>query len=95
MTDLVSRIWGWLPGRTDSRRVTLPGTIAAALDVPVRDVSAALIEMERAGHVVRDSATGVRGGWHRGTPLPESARGQAVHTEAPLLSLFDTDEETT
>lgn len=71
MTDpgLPSRVWAWLPGRTDSRRVTLPVTIAAALDVPVRDVSLALLGMERRGHVVRDRATG-GGGWHRGTPLP-------------------------
>lgn len=72
MSDLSARVWEWLPGRTDSRRVTLPSTVAAALDVPVRDVSTALMKMERCGHVVRDSATGTRGGWHRGTPLPST-----------------------
>ena len=70
MNELGVRIWEWLPGRTDSRRVTLPSTISAVLDIPVREVSRALMEMERRGHVVRDSATGARSGWHRGTPLP-------------------------
>ncbi len=65
-------VWGWLPARTDSRRVTLPSTIAAALDIPTGEVSVALAEMERGGYVVRDAATGTRGGWHRGKPLPKA-----------------------
>lgn len=69
--DTARRIWEWLPARTDSRRVTLPHTIAAVLGMPVADVSAAVAAMERAGHVVRDRAVGRQSGWHRGTPLPD------------------------
>lgn len=69
--DPAARIWEWLPARSDSRRVTLPHTIAAALALPVAEVSAAMAAMERAGHVVRDRAIGRQSGWHRGTPIPE------------------------
>jgi hypothetical protein len=86
VNDLSSRIWEWLPGRTDCRRVTLPATIAAALGVPMRNVSVALAEMEQHGYVVRDSATGARSGWHRGTPPPGAAKEPAP---APMPSLFD------
>ena len=70
VSDLRARIWGWLPGRTDGRRVTLPTTIAGALDVPVAEVVAVLHAMERAGHAIRDVATGPQTGWHRGTRPP-------------------------
>lgn len=71
--DLRARLWAWLPARATRSRVTLPGVAAAALGVDERDVTAALHAMERAGHVVRDRATGLRGGWHRGTPIPHPA----------------------
>jgi DNA-binding MarR family transcriptional regulator len=74
--DIAQRIWEWLPARTDSRRVTLPSTIATALDLDQREVSVALAEMERGGHVVRDRATGRQSGWHRGTPLPGTTPAQ-------------------
>ena len=67
MTDDIARqIWEWLPVRTDSRRVTLPHTAAAALALPVAEVSSAMAAMERAGHVVRNRAVGRQSGWHRG-----------------------------
>ena len=71
--ELARRIWEWLPGRPDGRRVTLSVTIAGALHLPVPDVVSALVEMERAGHAIRDAATGWQTGWHRGTrpPRPE------------------------
>lgn len=81
--ELAVRIWQWLPGRTDCRRVTLPSTIAAALDAPIREVSTALMAMERHGHVVRDRATG-SGGWHRGTPLPNTAVAADSAPAAPV-----------
>lgn len=68
---LRARLWTWLPARATRSRVTLPGVAAAALGVDERDVTAALHAMEQAGHAVRDRATGVRGGWHRGTPIPD------------------------
>lgn len=67
--ELARRIWEWLPARTDSRRVTLPYTIATALDVDVRAVQMALDVMERTGNVVRNRVTGRQSGWHRGAPL--------------------------
>lgn len=68
---LQQRIWEWLPGRADRRRVTDPTTIAAALGVPVTDVTPALEAMERAGHAIRDRRTGRRAcHWHRGVPYP-------------------------
>ena len=77
--SLEVRIWEWLPGRTDRSRVTQPATIAAALDVPVVDVSAALARMYEAGTAIRDRSTGVRStGWHRGRPLPAPPTDPAV-----------------
>lgn len=70
MSAAAEHIWRWLPGRTDSRRVTLPATIATALDLPLAVVTAELREMERHGFVVRDSSTGTMCGWHRGKVLP-------------------------
>jgi hypothetical protein len=67
--DTARRIWRWLPKRADSRRVTLPMTIAVALDLALPDVVATLTAMERAGYVVRDRSDR-ESGWHRGTPLP-------------------------
>jgi hypothetical protein len=84
--DLARAIWEWLPARTDSRRVTLPGTIAAALSATHEDVQATLSAMAAAGHVVRDSATGTSSGWHRGTPIPTLAL-----PAEPVLALFDTE----
>lgn len=69
-TANANRIWSWLPARCDSRRVTLPATIAAALDLPVDVVMVQLRELARFGYVVRDSSTGTMGGWHRGKALP-------------------------
>ena len=82
--DVAAHIWEWLPARTDSRRVTLPHTIAAALGLPVAEVSAAVAAMERAGHVVRDRAIGRQSGWHRGTPLPETQTGPPGEEEWTL-----------
>lgn len=79
--ELARRIWKWLPARTDSRRVTLPYTIASALDVDVRAVQLALDAMEGTGNVVRNRITGRQSGWHRGAPL-------AAITESP-----STDQE--
>lgn len=77
--DLCRRIWEWLPARATRSRVTLAGTIAAALDVPVVEVSRALVEMERAGHAIRDRATGpLSMSWHRGTPPPSPSRQHAA-----------------
>lgn len=72
LTDpTTARIWAWLPGRATRARVTLPGTIAAALDLDESTVMSALTVMAAAGHVVRNRGTGVRAsGWHRGRPLP-------------------------
>lgn len=81
VSDLARRIWEWLPARTDSRRVTLPHTIATALGANVRDVTTTLARMEDAGHVVRNRATGRQSGWHRGTPPQPPAADPAV---APL-----------
>lgn len=86
--DLAARVWQWLPARTDSRRVTLPSTIAAGLEAPVRDVSAALMAMEARGHVVRDRSVGVSG-WHRGTPPPALAVVQADAPTQQDPTLFD------
>lgn len=72
MVDLHARLWAWLPARADRRRVTLPGVAAVALGVDAHAVAAALAEMERAGHAIRDRATGTRAGWHRGKPLPSA-----------------------
>lgn len=69
--ELARRIWEWLPGRTDGRRVTLPVTIAGALHRPVPEVVSVLVAMEKAGHAIRDAATGRQTGWHRGTPPPQ------------------------
>ncbi len=66
-------VWEWLPARTDTRRVTLPSTIAAVLSLPVASVSEALARMECTGNVVRNSAIGRQTGWHRGKPLPTVA----------------------
>lgn len=75
--ELAERIWGWLPARATRGRVTQPSVIAAALDVPVAQVTAELARMEHAGHAIRDRKTGGRAGsWHRGTP-PNQPSGQA------------------
>lgn len=66
---LARRIWEWLPARTDSRRVTLPGVIAAHFAVTTRVVAETLAEMEAGGYAIRDRAIG-SGGWHRGKPYP-------------------------
>lgn len=83
--ETARRIWEWLPGRADSRRVTLPHTIAATLGLPVAEVSAAVAAMERAGHVVRDRAVGRQSGWHRGTPLPDAEPAVAVEEDPGLF----------
>lgn len=80
MSDTARRIWEWLPARADSRRVTLPSTIAAALGLSMQEVTATLSELERAGHVTRDRATGRQSGWHRGTPLCPPSSGVAVES---------------
>lgn len=67
--DLVTRLWKWLPARTDRRRVTHPDVCAAALNADRAEIVAALHRLERAGHAIRDRATGRRAqSWHRGTP---------------------------
>lgn len=86
--DLPARVWRWLPARTDSQRVTLPGTIAAALEAPVRNVATALMAMEARGHVVRDRSVGVSG-WHRGTPLPSLAVDPVSGPAEQDPTLFD------
>jgi hypothetical protein len=85
--DLARRIWEWLPGRTDGRRVTLPGTIAGALHLPVPEVVTALRHMEAVGHAVRDAATGPQTGWHRGTP-PPAVEVQVAEEVEPDPMLF-------
>lgn len=87
--ELARAIWLWLPARTDSRRVTLPDTIAAALALPPAEVRATLKAMDAGGHVVRDSATGTSSGWHRGKPLPAPPPDPEG---PPPLSLFDTED---
>jgi hypothetical protein len=87
--DIARQIWEWLPIRTDSRRVTLPHTVAAVLGLPVAEVSSAMAAMERAGHVVRNRAVGRQSGWHRGTPLPGLTATPVEETPEPTL--FDED----
>ncbi len=71
MTDELARqVWEWLPGRTDSRRVTLPATCAAHLGVSAHEVALTLDRMESEGYAVRDRALGRQSGWHRGKPYP-------------------------
>lgn len=86
--DTAARIWAWLPARTDSRRVTLPGNIATALSVPTSDVVSELARMERAGHAIRDAARGPMSGWHRGTPIPTPP----ADDDEPELTLFGPDQ---
>lgn len=82
--ELAERIWQWLPARTDSRRVTLPSTIAIALDATAREVAETIADMERRGHVVRDRATGRQSGWHRGAPLPGAPPAEPPPPELTL-----------
>lgn len=72
---IATRLWEWLPARTDRRRVTSPAVAAAVLGYSLREmlmVYTALIEM---GCVLRD-----RAGYHRSAPLPWETT-----TPAPVL----------
>jgi hypothetical protein len=75
-------LWMWLPARTDRRRHTDVTTAATALGRPSHEIADTLAWMERAGHAIRDRATGHRAGqWHRGLPVPATP-GRADTPEA-------------
>ena len=65
MVSLDQQIWEFLPARRDRRRTTVPTVIAANLSVDPHEVLAALLRMERGGHVFAD----LRGSWYRGLPI--------------------------
>ena len=65
--SIEQRIWEFLPKRRTRNRVTNAVVIAVNLDLDTNEVQAALITMERHGHVVAER----RGSWHRGIPIKE------------------------
>lgn len=58
------RIWDWMPVRRTRARVTSPVVVAANLDLPVDQVTAAMHGMLTRHELVADP----RGGYHRGLP---------------------------
>ena len=68
MSGIEQRIWEWMPKRRDRSRVTTPTVVAANLDLPVRDVTAAMDRMTRNHHLFATP----RGGYYRGVPLPQN-----------------------
>lgn len=65
------RIWDWMPVRRTRARVTTPVVVAANLDLPVDEVTAAMDRMVRSYQLVPDP----RGGYHRGLPPQREGQG--------------------
>ena len=73
--DVARLIWEWLPIRTDSRRVTLPHTVAAVLGLPVAEVSF------RRGQLMACE--------NRDAPAPESEYPEVVICRGSIAVRFD------
>ena len=65
------RIWEWMPARRARARVTSPVVVAANLDLPVDQVTAAMHGMLTRHELVADP----RGGYHRGLPPQREGQG--------------------
>lgn len=78
--QILSAVWGWLPGRPDRRRITTPDVIAANTSITVTEAAWALEALIRMGSASRHKTVSA---W-RTKPLPWAAAEPATATQETL-----------